>query len=142
MTSPKIDAGRFVFAKMFTVYGNVWLDKWRTGVLDAQGNDEGALGSMREWTKALEPFSKDRILTACERVRDPAYRPKFYGVPPSLGEFVELCKSVRPPDAPRLENTIDRTGQIAGRAKLAAIKRQLKGQTDDQESRHEDGVAH
>lgn len=95
---------------------------WKTGQTLPDGNDAGVVNAMAEWGKKLAGFAEqpERIKRVLETL--PAD-------PPSLPQFVELCRQVRiDSDTPRLEHKqtpeeIERSRQFARSLKRAIDNR-------------------
>lgn len=79
-----------IFAAMQGRYGSLWLDRWRTGETITRGGktfDAGLLNAKAMWAADLGGFAQEphriaRALDACKA------RP----LPPTLPEFVEMCR--------------------------------------------------
>lgn len=100
---PEIDDASIkrVFMVLHGFYGNLFLNKFSTGVLDESGKDKGITSSMRVWAHSLRSYDAATVMTALERCQ--AQHAEF---PPSLPQFVALCEAAkprkvyRPPTAP------------------------------------------
>ena len=77
---------RKLFAELQGNYGTRFLDMWRSGVTDTNGDDVGLRNAMDMWAEKLAGF-RERP-DAIRRVLDTL--PKH---PPTLPEFVELCRT-------------------------------------------------
>lgn len=73
------------------MYGNLFLSRFATGELDAEGKDRGVKSAMVVWQSDLSRFDADVIRHAAERCK--AEHVKF---PPTLPEFLEICRSLQP----------------------------------------------
>lgn len=80
---------RKLFAELQGNYGTRFLDMWRSGVTDTNGDDVGLQNAMDMWAEKLAGF-RERP-DAIRRVLDTL--PKH---PPTLPEFVELCRTSCP----------------------------------------------
>ena len=80
---------RKLFAELQGNYGTRFLDMWRSGVTDTNNDDVGLLNAMDMWAEKLAGF-RERP-DAIRRVLDTL--PKH---PPTLPEFVELCRTSCP----------------------------------------------
>ena len=80
---------RKLFAELQGNYGTRFLDMWRSGQTNIDGDDVGLQNAMSLWAERLAGFA-DRP-DAIRRVLDTL--PKH---PPTLPEFVELCRSSCP----------------------------------------------
>lgn len=91
-----------VFKVMHGYYGNLFLSKFATGVVDARKRDMGVGSARTVWANSLSTFPDDVVVTALEQCRD--RHPEF---PPSLPQFLALCKACAPravykPDTPAI----------------------------------------
>lgn len=92
-----------IFKVMHGFYGNLFLSKYATGEVVAQGADAGIVSARQIWAHGLREFNPGTVkaaLAQCMREH-----PKF---PPSLPEFVALCaanklREVYRPAQPALE---------------------------------------
>lgn len=66
-------------------FGNSFLDKYRTGQIDANGNDVGIENAKRVWSEELAGTSQERIIKALQT---------SYDYPPSCDEFKRACRSM------------------------------------------------
>lgn len=73
-----------LFQRLHTAYGKHWLDMWADAPMDRV---------KATWGDALAQFRPDEIAQALEHL------PKF---PPTLPEFVDLCRQFRKPGKPAL----------------------------------------
>jgi len=80
---------RNLFAELQGNFGTRFLDMWRSGQTDTNGDDVGLQNAMALWAEKLAGF-RERP-DAIRRVLDNL--PKF---PPTLPEFMELCRSSCP----------------------------------------------
>jgi hypothetical protein len=80
---------RKLFAELQGNYGTRFLDMWRSGQADTNGDDVGLQNAMALWAEKLAGF-RERP-DAIRRVLDTL--PKH---PPTLPEFVELCRQSCP----------------------------------------------
>lgn len=115
---------RYVFLRMHGAYGAQWLDKWRTGILDANGKDKGVASVMAQWDVALAGFAHETIAKACEVVQDETRRAD-HKFPPSMPEFIAQCRALTPRKAPptALPDLVRVTQQLEGRERLAEIRK-------------------
>lgn len=86
-------AGR-VFLAMHGFYGNLWLNKFATHMVTADGRDEGVENARRTWGSALARYSLDVVRAALGKCLGD--KPLFPEFPPSLPQFVAVCESCRP----------------------------------------------
>jgi len=80
---------RKLFGELQGNYGTRFLDMWRSGQTDTNGDDVGLQNAMALWAEKLAGF-RERP-DAIRRVLDTL--PKH---PPTLPEFVELCRTSCP----------------------------------------------
>ena len=80
-----------LFDRMQGFYGSLWVDRWRSGELDANGRDRGLLNAKATWCVELGGFvdQSERIQKAIEACRS-------CKLPPTLPEFMELCRQASP----------------------------------------------
>lgn len=79
-----------IFDRMQGMYGSLWVDRWRTGeTVERAGRvfDRGLLNAKATWAQELGGFAEqpERIQRALESCRSKS-------LPPTLPEFVELCR--------------------------------------------------
>ena len=77
-----------VFAKLSATYGNKLAEAY---------SGQKLYLVKAEWAQVIEPFGVDAIRVALKLAR--GRHPDW---PPTLGQFEALCRSVRPPDLPKL----------------------------------------
>lgn len=82
---------RKLFLVMQGTYGNQFLSKFSTGVVDSDNRDKGITAAMRVWERSLSKYAPDVIVTAADRVTE-AHK-QF---PPNLAEFEALCRAAQP----------------------------------------------
>lgn len=80
-----------VFKVMHGYYGNLFLSKFATGVVDDQGRDKGVKSARTVWAHALRTFADPVVLDALNRSQ--VAHPDF---PPQLPQFIALCKACAP----------------------------------------------
>ncbi len=93
--APTEDANN-VFRVMHGFYGNLFLSKFATGDITADGGDGGVASARTIWAHGLRGFGIEVVKTALARVMDA--HPEF---PPTLPQFVALCKACTPREAYR-----------------------------------------
>jgi hypothetical protein len=76
-----------IFDRMQGYYGSLWVDRWRSGDIDDNGRDRGLLNAKATWAIELGGFvgETERIAQAIESCR-------HRSLPPTLPEFLELCR--------------------------------------------------
>ncbi|MBT9462540.1 hypothetical protein [Hydrogenophaga sp.] len=72
-------------------YGTLLLSRYTTGDVDAEGKDRGIKSAMVVWQHELDGFDGDVVRAAAERCK--VDHSKY---PPTLPEFVALCKAIQP----------------------------------------------
>ena len=92
-----------VFKVFHGFYGNLFLSKFSTGEVDAQGGDAGIVSARQIWGHGLRNFDAGTVKAALAQCM--AQHPEF---PPSLPQFVALCAANKPretykPTTPALE---------------------------------------
>ena len=80
-----------VFKVMHGCYGNLFLSKFASGVLDGRGRDMGVASARTVWAFSLQRFAHGVVITALEKCQD--RHPEF---PPSLPQFIALCIACEP----------------------------------------------
>lgn len=83
--------GDQVFKAMHAFYGSLWLNKFSTNAVTADGGDEGFESARRLWGITLSRYSVDVVRLALGKCM--TAHPEF---PPSLPQFVALCEACRP----------------------------------------------
>ena len=76
-----------IFIRLHGRFGNNFLDKFKTGQVDASGNDLGILNAKHVWSEELSGMSVDRIKNALLHSYDYA---------PSCDQFKAQCKTSAP----------------------------------------------
>lgn len=82
---------RKLFLLLHGSYGNLFISKFSTGDLDANGKDKGIRTAMMVWESALAKYEPKVIEAAAERLTTEC--PEF---PPSLPQFEAICRACRP----------------------------------------------
>jgi hypothetical protein len=84
-------AVRSLFMLFHGMYGNLFLSRYATGELDAEGKDKGVKSAMVIWQSDLARFDAAVVRAAAERCKTD--HQKF---PPTLPEFLALCRALQP----------------------------------------------
>lgn len=71
-------------------YGNLLIARYQTGDTGLDGKDRGVASAMKVWQSELARFEPEDVEAAAARCQTD--HPKY---PPTLPEFVALCKAVR-----------------------------------------------
>lgn len=82
---------RSLFMLFHGMYGNLFLSRYATGELDAEGKDKGVKSAMVIWQSDLARFDAVVVRSAVERCK--ADHTKY---PPTLPEFLALCRALQP----------------------------------------------
>ena len=88
------DTANNVFKVFHGFYGNLFLSKFVNGQTDAEGVDQGVVSARAIWSHGLREFDLQTVKTALSRTMDS--HPEY---PPTLPQFVALCKACRPREA-------------------------------------------
>ncbi|WP_219209199.1 hypothetical protein [Variovorax boronicumulans] len=107
-----------VFKVMHGYYGNLFLSKFASGVLDARKRDMGVASARTVWAFSLHRFAEAVVVSALEKCQ--ARHPEF---PPSLPQFVTLCIACEPRKAFTFENAIGMSDELRGKHAAAARAR-------------------
>jgi len=73
-----------LFVRFSSYYGEQFISKWRNVDIEQTKAD---------WAEALWRFDSTTLKTALEYCRED---PKYASYPPSLPEFIQMCKNARP----------------------------------------------
>jgi hypothetical protein len=87
----KESAAKRLFMLFHGYYGNLFLSKFATGELDADGKDRGIKSARIIWQNELAKFDVATVVAAAERCKQ-AHK-EF---PPSLPQFADLCAAIQP----------------------------------------------
>lgn len=78
-----------IFQKLHGRFGNGFIEKFKTGQLDASGRDAGIENAKQVWAEELAGYSAERLKAGLS---------SSYDYPPSCDQFKANCKiSVHPP---------------------------------------------
>lgn len=88
-----------IFQAMQGNYGTRFLNQWKTGQTLADGTDAGVKNAMAFWAEKLGGFADqpERIKRTLDALPSE---------PPSLPQFIELCRMARPDDKPALPHKL------------------------------------
>ena len=130
-----IEAVNQVFKVLHGSYGSLFLAKFATGELDEHGKDKGIKSTRQVWAHGLRGMDAPTITTALERVLDT--HPEF---PPTLPQFVALCKAAKPSEKPEELKRLGASGRAhsdatkeAREAALAKINRHKAEKVEESE---------
>lgn len=107
-----------VFKVLHGYYGNLFLSKFASGVLDGKGRDMGVASARSVWAFKLRRFAESTVVLALDRCEHE--HPKF---PPGLPEFVTLCAACAPRKVYTFENAIGMSDKL--RSQYAAQARAI-----------------
>lgn len=112
-----VDVVNNIFKVFHGFYGNLFLSKFSTGEVDAQGADAGIVSARQIWAHGLREFNPGTVKAALAQCMQE--HPKF---PPSLPEFVALCAANKPrevyrPAVPALEMSQSLKSAYSARAR-------------------------
>ena len=112
-----------VFKVFHGFYGNLFLSKFSTGEVDAQGGDAGIVSARQIWGHGLRNFDAGTVKAALAQCMAP--HPEF---PPSLPQFVALCRANAPREAYRAPQPVigmsqELRSQYTAKARAAATAR-------------------
>lgn len=123
---------RQVFQIFHGMYGNLFLDKFRTGDLNDSGKDKGIVSAQKVWDNDLERYDALTIRRAAEACKQ---RHKTFA--PSLPEFLDLCRACAPketakPNVPQIAMSDEMKAKIKqqNREMLANLKLGATVRTD------------
>lgn len=114
--APTEDANN-VFRVMHGFYGNLFLSKFATGDVTADGGDGGVASARAIWAHGLRDFDLSTVKTALARVMDA--HPEF---PPTLPQFVQLCKACAPREVYRVALPPAKPNPEIAKKALAAMR--------------------
>jgi hypothetical protein len=113
------------------MYGNILLDKYRTGKLNDKKEDMGILSAQAVWLNDLKDFDFETIIAAREKCKE-----RYKSWPPTSPEFVDLCRAVKPRRAPvpvpQIEMSAELKAEIKQRNRqmIAELKASRLGKQD------------
>lgn len=110
-----IEAVNQVFKVLHGSYGSLFLAKFATGELDENGKDKGIKSTRQVWAHGLRGMDAATITSALERVLEA--HPEF---PPTLPQFIALCKASKPSERPDELKRLGVSGQAHSDATKAA----------------------
>ena len=87
----KSEVANSVFRVLHGFYGNLFLSKFATGEVRPDGTDGGVASARQIWAYGLRDFDAATIKTALGRTMES--HPEY---PPTLPQFVSLCKASAP----------------------------------------------
>lgn len=96
-----------VFKVFHGCYGNLFLSKFASGVLDNAGRDRGVASARTVWAFSLRRFAEGTVVSALERCQ--TLHPEF---PPSLPQFIAVCAACEPREVYRPANAIGMSDKL------------------------------
>lgn len=96
-----------VFKLLHGYYGQLFLSRFTTGVIDEGGHDKGVSSAIAVWAFELRGFSESLLVQAIDKCKS---EHKQY--PPNLPEFVAICKSLKPSTIFRPTNALEMSGEL------------------------------
>jgi hypothetical protein len=104
-----------VFKGFHGFYGNLFLSKFVNGQADASGVDQGVVSARAIWSHGLRDFDLATVKTALSRTMDA--HPEY---PPTLPQFVALCKACAPRQAYQHPVAISMSAELRAQRSKAA----------------------
>ena len=92
----RIENVNSVFKVMHGFYGSLFLSKYATGEVDKAGHDAGIISARQIWAHGLRDFDLSTVKAALAKCLTD--HPEF---PPSLPQFVTMCRAAEPRKAYR-----------------------------------------
>lgn len=121
-----------VFKVFHGFYGNLFLSKFSSGVLDNAGRDKGVASARTVWAFSLRKFSEKTVVAALDRCQ--SLHPEF---PPSLPQFVAVCAACAPRKVYQPTNAIEMSGTL--RSQYARQAREINARHDAKAMRRKTG---
>ena len=108
--APTPEAGvKRVFMVLHGFYGNLFLSKFATGVIE-NGEDQGIANARKIWAHGLRAYDAETVKTALS-----ACQAQHSEYPPSLPQFVALCAAARPREVFQSSNRIGMSDALRSR---------------------------
>lgn len=127
------NAADAVFRAMHGFYGQLWLSKFATGQAGPDGADAGVVSAKAMWAHGLRDFDAVTVRHALRQCLE--RHPEF---PPSLPQFVGLCRANQPREAYRpalpMSGALVAERSKAEREKLRELRQQLRGDVREPET--------
>lgn len=113
-----------IFQRLHGLYGSLWLDRYRIGQSDAQGRDLGVENAKATWSCELAGFAEcpEAIGWALKQLSSIPF-------PPTLPEFLALCRQAPRPAAPALPEP--KCDAETARRHLAVMNEVIRGKIGD-----------
>lgn len=109
------DTANNVFKVFHGFYGNLFLSKFVNGQADASGVDQGVVSARSIWSHGLRDFDLSTVKTALSRTMEA--HPEY---PPTLPQFVALCKACAPRQAYQHPVAIPMSAELRAKRSKAA----------------------
>lgn len=120
-----VDVVNNIFKVFHGFYGNLFLSKFSTGEVDAQGGDAGIVSARQIWGHGLRHFDAGTVKAALAQCLE-----RHFEFPPSLPQFVSMCRANQPREAyrPALPMSVALVAERnkAEREKLRELRQKLK----------------
>lgn len=120
------NAADAVFRAMHGFYGQLWLSKFATGQAGPDGADAGVVSAKAMWAHGLRDFDATTVRMALRQCLE--RHPEF---PPSLPQFVSMCRANQPREAYRpalpMSGALVAERNKAEREKLRELRQRLRG---------------
>lgn len=100
------DTTKRTFQALHGIYGNVFFSRYQTGEHNDDGEDKGVLGAMSQWAYELRNFDVETVKDALDRAKV-----RYTDFPPTLPQFSELCRAVRPREMSKASKVLLTMGQ-------------------------------
>jgi hypothetical protein len=107
-----------VFKVLHGCYGNLFLSKFASGVLDMKKRDLGVASARTVWAFKLRRFDEATVVRALDLCQE--RHPEF---PPSLPQFLAVCAACAPRKVFRVDNAIGMSDKL--RSKYARDARAI-----------------
>ncbi len=126
------NAADAVFRAMHGFYGQLWLSKFATGQAGPDGADAGVVSAKAMWAHGLRDFDATTVRMALRQCLE--RHPEF---PPSLPQFMALCRANQPREAYRpalpMSGALVAERSKAEREKLRELRQRLRGDVREPE---------
>lgn len=113
-----------IFQALQGNYGSRFTNMWRSGQLLPDGQDTGLLNAMNTWAEKLGGFHDQP-----ERIR--AVLDALPPEPPTLPQFVELCRHAPGKTVPAIEHKITEEERERGRQIAEKVAKAVKRESTD-----------
>jgi hypothetical protein len=121
-----------VFKVLHGSYGNLFLSKFASGVLDLKKRDLGVASARTVWAFKLRRFDEATVVQALDVCQE--RHPEF---PPSLPQFLAVCAACAPREVYRPTNAIGMSNTL--RSQYARQAREINARHDAKAVRRKSG---